>query len=470
MRTGQKEVELSVSADSRNPGPGRSSQADLHDKALSNIVYSLVPREQLKAEGPSIYMSGEGPYIVDHKGRRLLEMMSATTRANSLGYGNDEIARAMHDQAVKMQYSGSGPYLSESAVELAAKLAELAPGRLSRTCFVSGGSEATETALKLAKQYQKQSGAKPRAYKVISRWNAYHGSTLGALSVTDWLAVRDIPDPRAPGHSFVANPMRYRNPYGMDDATYEDHCAMHLERQIQFEGPDLVAAFIGEPIMQAHGVQLPSPRYWKKVREICDRYGVLLILDEVITGFGRTGHWFAAEHFDIEPDILSMAKAMGAGFAPIGAVMTRPDIADGIGMFQHVHTFSGHAVSCAASRKVIEIKERDGLIEKARVLGAQFGIDLSKALSDHPIVGDVRGMGFWHAIDFTRDKATKELFEDDTVAAIARRVRDHGVIVGPIGSAIEIAPPLIVDESQLQDCIRACAQSINEISRERGLV
>ena len=248
--------------------------------------------------------------------------------------------------------------------------------------------------MKLAKQYQQQSGKKPKAYKVIARWNAYHGSTLGALSVTDWLGVRDIPDPRAPGHSFVANPMRYRNPYGMDDDTYADHCAMHLERQIQFEGPDLVAAFIGEPIMQAHGVQVPPDRYWKKVREICDRYGVLIIIDEVITGFGRTGHWFASEHFGIEPDILTMAKAMGAGFAPIGAVMTRDEIADAIPVFRHVHTFSGHAVACAASRKVIEIKERDGLIEKARILGAQFGRDLSKALIDHPIVGRRAGPGF----------------------------------------------------------------------------
>ena len=461
---------MSLSTDARVQDKGGSSAADLDKKALSNIVYSLVPKEQLQAEGPSVYMKGEGPYVVDHKGRRLLEMLSATTRSNSLGYGNEEIARAMYDQAVKMQYSGSGLYLSEPTVELAAKLAELAPGRLSRTCFVSGGSEAVEAALKLAKQYQQQSGKKPKAYKVIARWNAYHGSTLGALSVTDWLGVRDIPDPRAPGHSFVANPMRYRNPYGMDDDTYADHCAMHLERQIQFEGPDLVAAFIGEPIMQAHGVQVPPDRYWKKVREICDRYGVLIIIDEVITGFGRTGHWFASEHFGIEPDILTMAKAMGAGFAPIGAVMTRDEIADAIPVFRHVHTFSGHAVACAASRKVIEIKERDGLIEKARILGAQFGRDLSKALIDHPIVGDVRGLGFWHAIDFTRDKETKAAFEDDTVAAISHRVREHGVIVGPIGTAIEIAPPLIVDKSHLDECIRVCKQSIDEIAKERGLL
>ncbi len=461
---------MSITVNSQSEKSGEAAAADLNRKALENIVYSLVPKEQLQAEGPSIYVSGEGPWVVDHKGRRLLEMLSATTRANSLGYGNQEIARAMYDQAVKMQYSGSGLYLSEPAVELAAKLAELAPGRLSKTCFVSGGSEAVETACKLAKQYQIQSGRKPQAYKMISRWNAYHGSTLGALSLTDWLPVRDIPAPRVPGHSFVANPMRYRCPYGMDEETYADHCAEHLERQIQMEGPDLVAAFIGEPIMQAHGVQVPPVRYWKKVREICDRYGVLLIIDEVITGFGRTGYWFASEHFGIEPDLLTMAKAMGAGFAPIGAVMTRDEIADAVGLFQHVHTFSGHAVACAASRKVIQIKEREGLIEKAKAVGAEFGTRLSAALMDHPIVGDVRGLGFWHAIDFTRDKKTKEPFQDDTVPAIARRIRDHGVIVGPIGTAIEIAPPLIVEQSHLDECVRVCALSIDEIARERRLV
>lgn len=458
---------MPVPVDSGISNEGETSPSALDDKARANIVYSLVPRETLEDRGPEIYISGEGPYVVDHKGRRLLEMLSTVTRSNSLGYGNQEIAQAMYDQAVKMQYSGAALYLSEPAIELAAKLAELAPGRLSKTCFVSGGSEAVETALKLAKQYQKGSGKKPRAYKVISRWNAYHGSTLGALSCTDWLAVRDIPDPRAPGHSFVANPTRYRNPYDMDDEAYADHCAAHLERQIQLEGPDLVAAFIGEPVMQAHGVQEPPARYWKKVREICDKYGVLLIIDEVITGFGRTGHWFACEHFGVEPDLLTMAKAMGAGFAPIGAVMTRDEIADAIPVFRHVHTFGGHAVACAASRKVIEIKEREGLIEKARTLGAWFGAELKKALSDHPIVGDVRGLGFWHAVEFSKDKATRTPFDDDTVVAIAQRIREHGVIVGPIGNAIEIAPPLIVEESHLQECIQVCAQSIDEIARER---
>lgn len=441
---------------------------DLVSKAYQHTLFSLTPQAELQSEGPCIYIEGKGPYVSDHEGRRYLDMMSTSARANSLGYANEEIARAMYEQAMRMHYSGTCRFLSEPAVTLAAKLAELAPGRLSKVCFVSGGSEATETALKLAKQYQ-QSTAKPRAYKVISRWNAYHGATLGALSVTDWLGVRDIPDPRAPGFSFIANPMCYRNPYRMSEEAYADLCAKHLERQIQFEGPELVAAFIGEPIMQAHGVQIPPRSYWQQVREICTRYGVLLIIDEVITGFGRTGYWFASEHFGIEPDIMNMAKAMSAGYAPIGAVITRDEIADALSVFRHVHTFSGHAVACAAANATIAIKEREGLIGKAKALGTEFGANLAEAVAHHPIVGDVRGLGYWHAVDFTKDKKTREPFTDDTVKAVVNRMREHGVIASAIGSALEIAPPLIAGKEHLDQAVEVCARSIAEIAKERRL-
>ena len=290
-----------------------------------------------------------------------------------------------------VHYVGTTSHFAEPTIRLAAKLAELAPGRLSRATFTSGGSESVESALKLAKQYQRESGRKPRAYKTISRWTAYHGSTMGALSVTDWLAVREVFEPRVPGHSFIPNPTRYRNPFGMDDESYADFCATYLERQIELEGPETVSAFIGEPIMQAHGVQMPPKHYWDRVRAICDKYQVVLIVDEVITGFGRTGAWFASEHFGLEPDIMTMAKALSAGYAPIGAVITRDEIADAIPLFRHVHTFAGHASAAAAANAAIAIKERDGLIERARQNGEQFGKDLAAALEKHPIVGQVRG-------------------------------------------------------------------------------
>lgn len=441
---------------------------DYPKAALEHALFSMVPKEEVERLGPTIPVSGSGARFTDQNGNQLLDMMSTPTRANSLGFGREEIAWAMYEQARKMHYCGTGLNLSEPTIQLASKLAELAPGELSRVCFVSGGSEASETAFKLARQYQ-QSGPKPRAYKIISRWNAYHGSTAGALSATNWLGVRDIPDPRAPGFSLVANPMTFRNPFGMDLEAYMDFCVDHLERQILCEGPELVAAFIGEPIMQANGVQIPSGNYWRRVREVCDRYGVLLIADEVITGFGRSGYWFACEHFGIAPDILTMAKAMGAGYVPIGAVMTTDKIADALPMFRHVHTFGGHAVACAAANEVIAIKQREGLIEKSRTMGAAFRDRLANSLLDFPIVGEVRGLGFWIAVDFTSDRKTKAAFQDDTVAEIVRQMRRRGVIVGLTGSALEMAPPLICEEEDLLEVVDVCVHSVREVMSERKL-
>jgi putrescine aminotransferase len=443
---------------------------DLTRISLAHSIFQLVPKNDLDADGPTILVKGEGVTVTDQYGNSYLDMMSGVTRAASLGYGNKEIAQAMYDQAAQMHYSGTGRMTSVPATLLAEKLAAITPGRLSKVTFTSGGSEATETSLKIAKQYLQQGGKKPRAFKVISRWSSYHGATMAALSCTDWLAVRDVPDPRVPGHSFVANPMRYRNPLGLDDETYSNVCIAHLERQIQLEDPELVAAFIGEPFQQANGVQIPLPGYWTKVRRLCDKYGIILIIDEVITGFGRTGTWFATEQIGIEPDIMNVAKSMGAGYAPIGAVITRDEIADGINHFRHVHTYSGHAVSCAVALKVIEIMERDGLVERSDTLARRWQDDMRSTFGNHPIVGDIRGRGFWQAIDFTADKSTKAAFEDDTVKEIARRTRQHGVLVSPIGTAIEIAPPLVSSEADLRQCTTVLAKAIDDVAREHGLV
>ena len=212
-----------------------------------------------------------------------------------------------------------------------------------------------ESAIKVAKQYHAHSG-KPRANKIISRWNAYHGATMGALGATDWLGTRHISEPGVPGYSLIPGPSRYRNPFGMEEEAYFAFCADYLERQIEHEGPDYVAAFIAEPIMQAHGVQTASEAYFGRVREICDHYGVLLIIDEVITGFGRTGAWFASEHYGIKPDIMTMAKAITAGYMPMGAVIARPELIDALPVFRHIHTFSGHAGAAAAAKRSSQSK------------------------------------------------------------------------------------------------------------------
>ena len=436
---------------------------------LDHSIFPLVPLKEIQEFGPNVLMSGDGLNVTDHRGNTLLDMMSITTRSGSLGYGNKEVAQAMYDQALSMPYSGAGKNYNQAAIDLADKLAEITPGRLNKVAFTSGGSEATETAIKLAKHYQVQSGKKPAAYKVISRWSAYHGASLGALSCTDWLSVRDDPAVRVPGHSFVANPMCYRNPYDLDEKTYTDICIKHLERQILLEDPQLIAAFIGEPFQQANGVQIPMLHYWKEVRKLCDKYGIVLIIDEVITGFGRTGTWFATEQLGIQPDILNMAKSMSGGYAPIGAVITTDEIANNIDHFRHVHTYSGHAVCCAAALKVIEIKKREGLVERSAALGEEWQADMKTQLLDLPGVGDIRGRGFWQAIDFTSDKATHAKPDLQMVVDIERHCRELGVIVGPIGTAIELAPGLIATAEQLQQCTSALAQAISEVAPRYSL-
>jgi adenosylmethionine-8-amino-7-oxononanoate aminotransferase len=447
-----------------------SATRDLEQLAWDHSIFPLIQIEDLKERGPMIFVEGEGIGLADANGNSYLDMMGSHSRANSLGYGNEEIARAVYEQMRSLHYVGTVANLAEPTIRLSAKIASLAPGRLSRVVYVSGGSEAVETAIKLAKQYHVAVGRKPRAHKIISRWNAYHGATMGALAATDWLGTRHISEPGVPGYSFIPGPAHYRNPFGMSDDEFADFCVTYLEQQILHEGPDNVAAFIGEPIMQAHGVQMPPKRYWQRVREICDTYDVLLIADEVITGFGRTGKWFAMEHFGVEPDIMTMAKALTAGYMPMGAIITRPEIVDALPIFRHVHTFSGHASAAAAANKVIEIKERDGLVEKAARDGEWLHRLMRDALADKAIVGDVRGIGMWHAVDFTSDKATKASFADDTVPAIVRRIQDKGVLVCAIGpSAFEIAPPLIATREQLAHAVEVAAEAIDEITTERKL-
>ena len=439
---------------------------DAHD----HCVFPDTSKEQIDQEGLRIYTRGDGVEITDINGKTYLDMISAHTRANSLGYGNEEIARAVYEQLRTLHYIGTRNHLAEPTIRLAKKMAQLTPGKLTKTMFVSGGSEAVETAFKLAKQYHLSRGAKPRARKIISRWNAYHGSTMGALGASDWLDIRHVVEPTVPGHSHIPGPICYRNPFGMEEEAYADFCADYLEQQIQHEGPEYVAAFIAEAVMQANGVQIPPKSYLQRAQEICRKHEVLFIVDEVITGFGRTGEWFAHKHFGIEPDIMTLAKALSAGYAPMGAVMTRAEIADALDIFLHLHTFSGHLAAVAAANTTIAIYERESLITRARENGAYFLDALKLELEPHPIVGQVRGLGMWLAVDFTADKATKAAFTDDTVKAIVRRMRELGVLVNPAGTAFEMAPPLITPRDALDRTVKIAAQAIDEVARERNLV
>jgi len=443
--------------------------AQLTADAFDHLIFPLIATADVKETGPRVYVEGEGLRLTDINGKTYVDMMSSHTRANALGYGNEEIAAAVYEQLRSLHYVGTVSNLAEPTIQLATKVASLAPGNLERILFVSGGSEAVEAALKLAKQHQLASGNKPRAYKIISRWNAFHGATMGALGATDWLGIRHISEPGVPGYSFIPGPMNYRNPFNMPEEQYVEFCANYLEHQIIHEGPELVAAFIAEPVMQANGVQIAPPSYFQRIREICDKYGVLWIDDEVICGFGRTGNWFAIERAGVVPDIMTFAKAITAGYRPMGGVITKPEIADALPIFRHVHTFSGHAGASAAASAVVRIMERDNLVEKVRTDGAWFLDGLKQELEPLSIVGQVRGVGFWVAADFTKDKKTKEAFADDTVKAIVARMADYGVIASAIGTSFEMAPPYIATRSDLEYTVKLAGKAVREISSGRGL-
>ena len=442
---------------------------ETRQNALDHYIFPMIPAQQIRDDPPMIFKGSEGITLTDVDGNNYLDMMSSLTRATSLGYGQEEIARAIYNQLIDLSYSGTANWVAEPTVRLAAKLAELAPGQLSTAFFVSGGSEAVESAFKMAKQYHYYRGNKPRAHKIISRWNAYHGATMGALGATDWLGQRQISEPGVPGYSHIAAPTCYRCPFKLEYPTCNLLCVQHLELQIQHEGPDFVAAFIAEPVMQANGVQIPPPEYFPMVKEICKKYEVLFIGDEIITGFGRTGEWFALNHWEVEPDIMTMAKAMTSGYFPMGAMMTSKTIVETLKAFHHVHTYNGHPGGAAAALTNIGIYERDNIVARSKETG-RYLLDALKTLEKHSIVGQVRGLGMWAAVDFTPDKKTKVAFTDDTVRAVARRARDKGVLVNAIGEAIEIAPSLITKREEIDILVRVMDQAIGEVARERNLV
>jgi adenosylmethionine-8-amino-7-oxononanoate aminotransferase len=440
----------------------------LTQDALEHYLFPLAKKDEMRSDGPMIFVGAEGVEITDAAGKTYLDMMSTHTRASSLGYGDERIAKAIYEQLLALHYAGTVGNLADVTVRLAAKIAELAPGDLSVTSFGSSGSEANEMAFKAAKQYHHFKGDKPRAFKIISRWLAYHGATMGALAATDYLGTRHITEPGVPGYSHIPAPTCYRCPFGLEYPGCGVACAKHLEAHIQHEGPEYVAAFIAEPVMQADGVQVPPREYFQIVRQICDRYGVLFIADEVITGFGRTGAWFAMSHWDIDADIMSTGKAMTSGYFPLAATTVSKEIADTLPVFVHVQTYQGHPGGAAAALETIEIVESEDLITRARDNGAYF-LDALKTLETLPIVGQVRGLGMWTCIDFTADKKTRAPFADDTVKTIVRRMQELGVLGGEEGAAIEFAPSYTASRAQLDTCVEIAGQAIREVTKERNL-
>ncbi len=425
--------------------------SELQNLDLQSVWHPLTQHRDLDKAPPLVIESASGCFVVAEGGRRYLDGVSGLWCVN-VGHGRSELAEVAREQMERLAYVPL-TFSHEPATRLAAKLLELL-GFEGRVYFSNSGSEANEAAIKIARQYHLQTGAAPGRTKIIARNRGYHGNTLGALSATGQQERRQGYEPLLPGFVFVDAPDPYRGPA---DA------AAALEEAIVREGPESVAAFLMEPVIAGGGVLIPDDAYLPRVREICDRHGVLLILDEVVSGFGRTGEMFAHQHWGVEPDVITLAKGIASGYLPLAATVVKQHVfdafaADGeLAHFRHVNTYGGHPVATAVGLRNIEIIERENLVARARETGAALRARL-KTLLDHPNVGDVRGLGLLIGIELVEDRKTRRPMDWKPLAGIVRRCLDQGVIVGRntntspgLGNILILAPPLVIshDETEL---------------------
>ncbi len=441
--------------------PATFDAAALNAKARDHLWMHFT-RQSSYAESPvPIIVRGEGARIFDAQGRSYLDGLAGLFVVQA-GHGRRELAEAAYKQASELAFFPLWSYAHPQAIELADRLADYAPGDLNKVFFTTGGGEAVETAWKLAKQYFKLVG-KPLKHKVISRAVAYHGTPQGALAITGIPAAKEMFEPLTPGGFRVPNTNFYRATEHADDLdAFGQWAANRIEEAIEFEGPDTVAAVFLEPVQNSGGCFPPPPGYFQRVREICDKYDVLLVSDEVICAFGRLGTMFACDKFDYVPDIITCAKGLTSGYSPIGACIVSDRIAEpywnGTDYFPHGYTFGGHPVSAAVAMANLDIFEREGL--NARVLANEgaFRSTLEK-LTDLPIVGDVRGDGYFYGIELVKDKATKETFDDDESERLLRgflskALYDNGLYCraddrgDPV---VQLAPPLICGQAEFDE-------------------
>lgn len=420
---------------------------------------------------------GDGCYVWDSDGKRYLDGLAGLFTVQ-VGHGRTSIAQAVAAQAEQLAYFPLWTYAHPSAIELAARLVGLAPDHLNRVFFTTGGSEAVESAWKLARAYHRARG-EPGRFKAIARNVAYHGTTMGALALTGVESIRSPFEPVTPGAIHVENANRYRCAFCSSGPSCTLDCADDIERAILREGPETVAAVFLEPVQNAGGCFTPPPGYFERVREICDRYGVLFVSDEIICAFGRLGEMFGCERVGSTPDMVTMAKGLTSGYAPLGGVMVSDRVAepfaDPDAMFLHGITFGGHPVSCAAALANLDVIEDEELLGRVRTHEAGFRAAL-ETLADLPIVGDIRGMGYFYGIELVKDRETKESFDEDEGERLLRgllspRIFEQGLICraddrgDPV---IQLSPPLVAGPEEFERIASVLRVALTESMTELG--
>jgi adenosylmethionine-8-amino-7-oxononanoate aminotransferase len=460
---------------------GPDEIAALQEKAKRHLWLHFTRMSSYADNEVPVIVRGEGAYVYDQHGKRYLDGLAGLF-VSQIGHGRTEVAEAGARQAGELAYFPLWSYAHPQAIELADRLASLAPGDLNRVFFTSSGSEAVESAWKLAKQYFKTTG-EPARYKVLSRSIAYHGTSMGALAITGLPGIKEPFEPLPPGGVRVPNTNFYRAPaFVADDVTaFGVWAADEIERAILREGPESVAAVFLEPCQNSGGCFPPPPGYFPRVREICDRYGVLLVSDEVICAFGRLGYYFGSERYGYQPDIITFAKGVTSGYAPLGGMMVSDRLmepfASGKGAsvlldthgqerhlegpgatFLHGVTFAGHPVSCAVAMANLDVFEKENLLGNVRSHEGAFRSTLEK-LADLPIVGDVRGDGYFYGIELVKDKSTRLTFDDDESERLLRGFLSHALFdAGLICRAddrgdpvIQLSPPLICTQEHFDE-------------------
>ncbi len=438
------------------------ASTDSQEAAKRNLWLHFTRMSAYEDGDVPVIVRGSGAYVFDQHGKRYLDGLSGLF-VSQVGHGRAEIAEAGARQATELAYFPLWSYAHPKAIELAARLADLAPGHLNRVFFTTSGSEAVESAWKLAKQYFKLTG-EPGRYKVISRDIAYHGTTMGALAITGLADIKHPFEPLVPGGVRVPNTNFYRAPDFLagDEVEFGRWAADEIERAILREGPQSVAAVFLEPVQNSGGCFPPPPGYFQRVREICDRYGVLLVSDEVICAFGRLGYYFGSQRYEYQPDIITFAKGVTSGYSPLGGMMVSDALMEpfnsGTATFLHGITFAGHPVSTAVALANLDIFEKEDLLGNVRGNEAAFRATLEK-LYDLPIVGDIRGAGYFYGIEMVKDKVTRETFTDDESERLLRgflsqALFDAGLVCraddrgDPV---IQLAPPLICGQEHFDE-------------------
>lgn len=435
---------------------------DLTKLDLESLWHPMRQHRGIAAKPPRQFVSGQGVYLTDQLGQRVLDGVAGIWCVN-VGYGREELADVAREQMARLPYL-PGTFIHESAAVLAGKLTQML-GYASKVYFTNSGSEANEVAFKVARQYHAQTGS-PGRYKIIARYRGYHGNTLGALSATGQAERKMGYGPLAPGFLHIDAPDPYR-------ITHD--CADQLERAIEREGSDTVAAFIMEPIIAGGGVLVPPDDYLPRVREICSRHGVLLILDEVVTGFGRTGSSFALKSAGVEPDLLTLGKGIASGYQPLAAMVAKQAIFEAfeggvseLRHFRHINTYGGHPVATAVALRNIDILEREELFEKSAKTGDAM-ISRLRRLEDHPNVGEVRGRGLLIGIELVEDKRNRVPIASASTAAVVARCEQEGVLVGKttnttpgFDNVVMLAPALVLTEEEADILISAVETAIHE--------